>query len=1171
MSQKYIIMIFSAIAIAGIILFAQCSDDVSSILEDTGGAQRICKNSAQCEKDEVCVNNLCVKRDGGSINTCRNSSDCAFDEECVNSVCQKKSVDGGTEEAGIDITPVESIQCHYNSECPDGFVCNLETNTCIAGGRIKVDPEKLEFGSVQFGQEVKKTVIVTNIGNGSLTIYLVDFESSTNPDPEHPRFTKATDKMIPATLQPNDTLNIDVIYKQDDAQPDNGFLVINSSDITNPSVKVFLSSRYKGNPDLVIVDRSSNPPQLLYPQSGATDQFTIDLGNIPLGNTKEAMVTLYNQAEEAIISIKSANIIQMSQNKIEVELRSVFDPNTKYTAPFYISAGEMIDLYVKYAPENKEANEHTKLSIVTNDPDINNDYIDDTGELTVNIIGQAGYVPPGINVDKTEINFGEIQVGMSVEDIFNICNTGEDTLTIDGASGFDNPNTDYTISPSKLGGTLQGGACMEVKVTFAPKSQGAQFNKIIIKSNDPNNPLIEVKIYGIGTDPNLVINPDTDQDFGIVEVGKESQEVLFTIYNSGKGNLSINSIALSIGSSSDFILVNVPQQFPVVIKGDGQETISFGVKFRPSIPSDPNQIKGALEIKSSDKDNQVKYINLAGIGFACPNGYSDCNNDMSDKCETDILSSVDNCGGCGVLCSVANGTPKCVNKECMIDQCDQFWADCDKLYNTGCETSTQSDINNCGLCGLKCSVLNGTPGCDNGNCAIDSCNTPFRDCRNGYADGCEANTNTDVNNCGGCGKICSASNATSKCVNGFCGIDRCDSGFKDCDGQYFNGCEINISADVNNCGDCGVVCMINNANPECVNSQCAIDTCIGDYRDCNNLVSDGCEINISNNVNNCGFCGYICDIKNAQARCVNKLCEIDYCLGTYRDCNVDVLDGCETDTSTDINHCGFCGNSCTVQNGTARCENSTCEIDSCSAGFMDCYNGYSDGCETNITNDVNNCNGCGNICPNVQNSTSVGCSSSTCIITGCVSTYYDINGNYNDGCECRQDDNDRSNLGNTSDTAIDLGTLQDSLKQYFQVTGKNVVPSDDADWYKVVAEDVSTSGYNNFDFIVEIVGCEPSLPDSCEFQVEVYKDVVDNDHKVCSNDVKYEFTVNFQRDDDGNGKNEGENPCTASCISNDFVNNCCHNYTATYYIKVYRRAGASATCNNYTLKITNGS
>lgn len=126
--KTIIILFFSVIVGFAVFLFSHCNEDISSFVEDAGGIQKACKNSAQCDKDEVCVNNICVKKDGGSVSTCRNSNDCRPDEECINSVCQKRHTDAGSDEVGVDVIPVESIKCNYNSECPEGFVCNIETH-----------------------------------------------------------------------------------------------------------------------------------------------------------------------------------------------------------------------------------------------------------------------------------------------------------------------------------------------------------------------------------------------------------------------------------------------------------------------------------------------------------------------------------------------------------------------------------------------------------------------------------------------------------------------------------------------------------------------------------------------------------------------------------------------------------------------------------------------------------------------------------------------------------------------------------------------------------------------------------------------------------------------------------------------------------------------------------
>jgi hypothetical protein len=76
------------------------------------------------------------------------------------------------------------------------------------------------------------------------------------------------------------------------------------------------------------------------------------------------------------------------------------------------------------------------------------------------------------------------------------------------------------------------------------------------------------------------------------------------------------------------------------------------------------------------------------------------------------------------------------------------------------------------------------------------------------ADGCEVNTSTDPNNCGGCAMACGAiPNGIAGCSGGACRVAECNAPFGDCDGKPANGCEVNISTDPNNCGGCGKVCL----------------------------------------------------------------------------------------------------------------------------------------------------------------------------------------------------------------------------------------------------------------------------------------------------------------------------------------------------------------------------
>lgn len=55
-------------------------------------------------------------------------------------------------------------------------------------------------------------------------------------------------------------------------------------------------------------------------------------------------------------------------------------------------------------------------------------------------------------------------------------------------------------------------------------------------------------------------------------------------------------------------------------------------------------------------------------GATCAAGLSDCNQNVVDGCEADVLHDPRNCGGCGIACDVAAGQP-CVNGECLTQAC----------------------------------------------------------------------------------------------------------------------------------------------------------------------------------------------------------------------------------------------------------------------------------------------------------------------------------------------------------------------------------------------------------------------------------------------------------------------------------------------------------------------
>jgi hypothetical protein len=111
---------------------------------------------------------------------------------------------------------------------------------------------------------------------------------------------------------------------------------------------------------------------------------------------------------------------------------------------------------------------------------------------------------------------------------------------------------------------------------------------------------------------------------------------------------------------------------------------------------------------------------------------------------TNIESSVDNCGGCGMACSTSH-----VARHCSVGSCDgnclAGYADCNNdKRSDGCEAALDS-IDNCGSCGSACDTTRSVgASCTSSGCAYTSCNSGFIDCNKTApnSDGCECATAT---------------------------------------------------------------------------------------------------------------------------------------------------------------------------------------------------------------------------------------------------------------------------------------------------------------------------------------------------------------------------------------------------------------------------------------------
>ncbi len=314
----------------------------------------------------------------------------------------------------------------------------------------------------------------------------------------------------------------------------------------------------------------------------------------------------------------------------------------------------------------------------------------------------------------------------------------------------------------------------------------------------------------------------------------------------------------------------------------------------------------------------------------CTAGLANCDGDESNGCEVALDADAAHCGTCQNACSFANAGAACAAGACVMGSCATGWANCDGSAANGCEVAITTDASNCGACGTTCATVNGTAACGNGACGVGSCDANFADCDHLAGNGCEVSTATETGNCGACGVVChDAPSATATCSAGVCGY-ACAPGQRDCDGNAANGCEVDANADSGNCGGCGVVCTLGRT---CQAGSCTTAVCTAGLADCDHDGSNGCEVTLDSNAANCGGCGVACAYAHGAGSCTAGACALATCNAGYANCNVSSTDGCEVDLGSSAAHCGGCGNTCVVANGTAACFAGNCGVAACNAGY----------------------------------------------------------------------------------------------------------------------------------------------------------------------------------------------------------------------------------------------
>lgn len=220
---------------------------------------------------------------------------------------------------------------------------------------------------------------------------------------------------------------------------------------------------------------------------------------------------------------------------------------------------------------------------------------------------------PKIEVTPDNLEFGNVQLGLSAEQSVTVANTGGailgiNAITIDGsaASAYMQTNDCTTVAP--------GESCT-VDVTYFPSGEGEQLAELSIQSDDPDNGLVAVPMSGTSVlqpEPEISVDPQS-VDFGKIQVGTSASTDI-TVSNVGDEVLYINGVSLDGAASSDFLQTHDC----AMLTQDQACTITVTYTAPAAGISTAN-----LVIESDDPDANVVDVALQGEGDSGSSGTVD--------------------------------------------------------------------------------------------------------------------------------------------------------------------------------------------------------------------------------------------------------------------------------------------------------------------------------------------------------------------------------------------------------------------------------------------------------------------------------------------------------------------------------------------------------------------
>jgi len=219
-------------------------------------------------------------------------------------------------------------------------------------------------------------------------------------------------------------------------------------------------------------------------------------------------------------------------------------------------------------------------------------------------------------IDASEV-LGEVLITQSGNINVTIRNDGQATLTIGSISisGTDSSAFSVIIPPSP---SISAGISSQFRIQCSPVRAGENTAFLSIPTNDESRSTIYVLLKVSGERGSAVLelsqaatvithNSITPFDFGQVEIGSSSQNIMFTVKNTGNIPLELTGTPLVESSNAVFTVQTQPSTSTV----SPNATVSFILRYTPTAEG---EVTGRITIMNNTDSGEF-ILNVKGTGY----------------------------------------------------------------------------------------------------------------------------------------------------------------------------------------------------------------------------------------------------------------------------------------------------------------------------------------------------------------------------------------------------------------------------------------------------------------------------------------------------------------------------------------------------------------------------